>query len=310
MAPRFLSKDQRKQSGAPEPQGAWPRGEREPEFRRLRLSEEEAREAQAREAQAREAQAREAQAREAQAREAQARGAQAREARTSPATAREEQSGAPDQLTRRYGERGDTGTEESGRFGRSYGRGESGAGLGYGREYAAGDWPQSGEAGTGRAYRQMGGSGWQGSGENYYHDDVNRALVDRDRERPSSPYGGEPRSRFGGGGHYGMGGHQYSMGGQHGGDLHGAQERYPGRYRGRAPKGYQRSDERLREEICERLTDAPDIDPSDVEIQCNEGIVTLEGTVESRRVKRRIEDIVDDCYGVKDIDNRLRVAGR
>jgi osmotically-inducible protein OsmY len=40
----------------------------------------------------------------------------------------------------------------------------------------------------------------------------------------------------------------------------------------------------------------------------NEGKVTLQGTVNERSMKHAIEDLVDRCPGVKDIDNRVRVA--
>lgn len=188
-------------------------------------------------------------------------------------------------LSRRYGAQEPPGTEEAGQFGPYRGRGESGAGFGYGREYAAGDWPQSAEDTTGRAYSRMGGSAWQGGGESYYRDDVNSALVDRDRDWQPPPFSGEAENRYGGGMPY-----------------HGPN------FRGRGPKGYQRSDERLKEVICERLTEAPDIDASDITIRCKDGIVILEGSIADRRMKHRVEDLVDDCYGVKDIENHIRVA--
>ncbi len=76
----------------------------------------------------------------------------------------------------------------------------------------------------------------------------------------------------------------------------------------RGPKGYTRSDERIQEEVCERLTHAPEyVDVSDVSVAVQNGAVTLEGTVINRHMKHRIEDIVDQCSGVQDIDNRIRV---
>src|SRR5690554_5003394 len=72
------------------------------------------------------------------------------------------------------------------------------------------------------------------------------------------------------------------------------------------PKGYTRSDERLREDICERLAYSG-LDVSDVEVKVDQGAVTLEGTVAHRSSKHTIEDYVDDCMGVQDIDNRIRV---
>lgn len=74
-----------------------------------------------------------------------------------------------------------------------------------------------------------------------------------------------------------------------------------------APKGYQRSDERIHEDVCERLTHQPQLDVRDVEVQVREGVVTLTGTVRDRRHKYRIEDIVDDTFGVRDVHNQLRV---
>jgi hypothetical protein len=41
-----------------------------------------------------------------------------------------------------------------------------------------------------------------------------------------------------------------------------------------------------------------------------DGMVTLSGTVPSRKMKHRAEDIADAARGVKDVDNRIRVTGR
>ena len=74
------------------------------------------------------------------------------------------------------------------------------------------------------------------------------------------------------------------------------------------PKGYQRSDERIREDICDRLTRASNhIDSSEVTVEVLDAKVVLEGTVPERRMKHAIEDIADSCLGVKDIENRVRV---
>jgi osmotically-inducible protein OsmY len=75
----------------------------------------------------------------------------------------------------------------------------------------------------------------------------------------------------------------------------------------RGPKGYQRSDERLKEDISERLMQSHDVDSSEVTIGVVAGKVTLEGTVPDRYMKHYIEDLVDACPGVQDIDNRIRV---
>ena len=49
------------------------------------------------------------------------------------------------------------------------------------------------------------------------------------------------------------------------------------------------------------------IDASDVDVRVSEGEVTLIGTVESRRDKRLLEDMIDDVSGVRDVHNQVRV---
>jgi osmotically-inducible protein OsmY len=78
-------------------------------------------------------------------------------------------------------------------------------------------------------------------------------------------------------------------------------------FRGRGPQGYQRSDERLKEMICERLTDDPAIDASNVTIDVTGQVVKLTGMVDDRSTKYEIEELVERMGGVKDIDNQLRV---
>ncbi len=78
-------------------------------------------------------------------------------------------------------------------------------------------------------------------------------------------------------------------------------------FRGRGPKGYARSDERLREIVCERLLEDPYIDASDVVVEVANGEVTLTGSVEERWVKYQIEELIDRSVGVNDIHNRLKI---
>ena len=78
-------------------------------------------------------------------------------------------------------------------------------------------------------------------------------------------------------------------------------------YRGRGPKNYQRSDDRIREEVCERLTMDHDVDASDIEVTVSDGVIVLNGSVSERHAKRIAEDICDSVRGVKDVQNNLRV---
>jgi hypothetical protein len=84
----------------------------------------------------------------------------------------------------------------------------------------------------------------------------------------------------------------------------------PGPYEGVGPRNYRPSDERIREDVCMRLTQHGQIDASEVEVEVNEGEVTLSGTVEDRRIKRMVEANVELIGGVVDVHNRLRLRNR
>ncbi len=80
-----------------------------------------------------------------------------------------------------------------------------------------------------------------------------------------------------------------------------------GRYRGRGPRGYRRSDERIREDVNDRLTDDPWVDATDIEVGVAGGEVTLAGLVEDRATRRRAEDIAESVSGVTLVQNNLRM---
>ena len=80
-----------------------------------------------------------------------------------------------------------------------------------------------------------------------------------------------------------------------------------GRFTGRGPKGYQRSDERIREDVSEELAFAGDIDATDIEVRVSNCVVMLDGEVGSREEKRLAEDIAEAAPGVRDVHNSLRV---
>jgi osmotically-inducible protein OsmY len=83
-----------------------------------------------------------------------------------------------------------------------------------------------------------------------------------------------------------------------------------GKFAGRGPKGYQRSDDRIREDVSDRLTEHPDIDASEIEVNVSGGVVTLAGEVDSRWGKRLAEDIAEGVGGVRDVMNHLSVSGQ
>jgi osmotically-inducible protein OsmY len=78
-------------------------------------------------------------------------------------------------------------------------------------------------------------------------------------------------------------------------------------HRGRGPKGYRRSDDRIQEDVNDRLTDDPMVNASEVEVRVSNCEVTLTGTVDSREAKRRAEDCAERVSGVTHVQNNLRV---
>lgn len=90
-------------------------------------------------------------------------------------------------------------------------------------------------------------------------------------------------------------------------DAQGAQGAQGSNRRGRGPKGYIRSDERIREDVCDRLSDDPVVDASEVDVAVASGEVTLTGTVTSREERRRAEECAERVSGVTHVQNNLRV---
>ncbi|RQR34318.1 MULTISPECIES: BON domain-containing protein [unclassified Burkholderia] len=154
-----------------------------------------------------------------------------------------------------------------------------------------------------------------------------RSLAEQRRRDPAweaeRGYGNPGRQGEGREGRYGgdqpgfRGHHRMAWYGGERDDPHGPDAAAPSRVGGdprreamrhrSGPKGYTRTDERIREDVCERLTYALDIDVSDVTVQVHDGCVELDGTVPSRWMKYDIEDIADGCMCVRDVENRVRV---
>lgn len=84
----------------------------------------------------------------------------------------------------------------------------------------------------------------------------------------------------------------------------------PGPYTGLGPSGWRRSDERIAEELNERLAQHGQIDATNMTVSISAGEVILSGSVNSRLEKRLAEDVAESCSGVIDVQNNLRVIPR
>ena len=81
-----------------------------------------------------------------------------------------------------------------------------------------------------------------------------------------------------------------------------------GPHSGKGPSGYQRPDNRIMEDVCERLTQHGQIDSRNVEIQVDNGEVKLSGTVRNKNEKRLAEDVAEGVTGVKNVENNIKVS--
>ena len=83
----------------------------------------------------------------------------------------------------------------------------------------------------------------------------------------------------------------------------------PGHARaGTGPLGRRRSDDALAAEIHEILTQDPELDTTDIEVEVAGGAVTLTGIVDSGDARMLAEELVESLTGVREVHNRLRVA--
>lgn len=142
---------------------------------------------------------------------------------------------------------------------------------------------------------------------------------DRDfEERNRGEFSGGPASsRHGFSGPYARDTHRGGLGddyardlGWSGGGGHNDFTREQPSFRGRGPKNWRRSDERIREIVNESLTDHDGVDATDIEVAVQDSEVTLTGTVNSRREKRVAEDLAWSCGSVRDVHNRLTLSDR
>lgn len=67
-------------------------------------------------------------------------------------------------------------------------------------------------------------------------------------------------------------------------------------------------DERLLDDIHRRLVSHPWLDSSDVEVRVRDGVVSLDGRVPTRTMRRELEDTCHAVHGVHDVLVHVRVS--
>ena len=80
-----------------------------------------------------------------------------------------------------------------------------------------------------------------------------------------------------------------------------------GPHYGKGPEGFERSDARLWELVCEALHDDDQVDATHVTVEVARGEVTLGGLVDDDRTKSLAEACVARVAGVKAVQNQIDV---
>jgi hypothetical protein len=173
----------------------------------------------------------------------------------------------------------------------------------------------------GSRFGEHGSSGYGSSGQSGYGQGGFGNYGQGSFGQGSYGQSGFGQSGFGQGGYesgYGRYGQDFERGGQYQGrgsferDERGPFQRLGDKFRemtgrpGRGPKGYKRSDDRISDDVCERIARSG-VESENVEVLVKSGEVTLSGTVRNRQDKWRLEELVEDCFGVQDVHNNLRV---
>jgi hypothetical protein len=175
--------------------------------------------------------------------------------------------------------------ERRGRFGRFEGERSEFGGSEWRERFGGRDWEQPTFASYDERRPFAGGHGGYGERSAPRHGDSERGEWDRGERR------GFPGEPFGVGGAW----------------AGGARHEQLASHAGKGPKGYQRADERVIDDVCHALERDPLVDASEIEVSCQKGEVVLKGSVDSRQAKRRAEQCVEELPGVKDVRNELRV---
>jgi osmotically-inducible protein OsmY len=179
--------------------------------------------------------------------------------------------------------------------------------------YGGGGGQFGGQFGGGQGGGQFGGGqyggGQYGGGQYGGQQDWQRGMQDRQRGQQGADWGTGARQDYDRD-YGGTLGHVDRSYGQQRGSQYGTSGPFGSGHRGKGPSGYARSDERIREDVCDALSDDDNVDASGIEIAVKNGEVTLSGTVHDRRSKRMAEDCIEHVRGVKDVTNNIRVQDR
>jgi len=149
--------------------------------------------------------------------------------------------------------------------------------------------------------------GYYGRGDDRPYGSETRSAY-QPGNRPNYEYGSSHRPEDPDRASYGSDSNTRYNWGAEGGRSYGQGYRQGQSFSGVGPKGYQRSDERIKEDVCDRLCQNSAVDASEIEVTVSSGEVSLSGTVFAREDKRRAEDLAEAVSGVREVHNNLRVS--
>ncbi|HEY8573399.1 BON domain-containing protein [Phenylobacterium sp.] len=165
-----------------------------------------------------------------------------------------------------------------------------GYGRGYGRDFGGGGLNQGADGSWGQGYGgSLGASDYR---EGFGGEAYGGGMFGSDYERNHGPRGED----FGGDSSRSFMDHRAER------EIAGG-----GPHRGRGPQGWTRADQRIHEDVCERLAEDRLIDAREIEVEVQDGVVTLRGEAMGAADPHRAEQIARRASGVKDVRVELSV---
>ncbi len=72
--------------------------------------------------------------------------------------------------------------------------------------------------------------------------------------------------------------------------------------------GEEYPDERIRQDVCDRLMQYGAVDCTKIDVLVDQGIVTLQGSVLTNQIQRQAEDLAKGVAGVREVQNQLQIT--
>lgn len=70
---------------------------------------------------------------------------------------------------------------------------------------------------------------------------------------------------------------------------------------------YRLSNKKIKENVCDALAQAPNVNCSEIKVFVNDGVVTLKGKVDEQCMKQMAKEWIETVAGVNKVQNKLHI---